>query len=117
MHMGADKKNGRVSFGRAIVSSGENLRKIELDGEGSEHRPASAESLHYFAGVRSDEALCTHRHESLAEAFRCSRKVVVVDEFNQAWSLFQAHKWGLIDLTPIGTYASKKASDFDDEED
>jgi len=115
--MGRGKKNGRVPFGGKDGFGGSDFREIELVSADPEHRPATAESLHYFAGVGSDEGLCAHRHESLAEAFRCSRKVVVVDEYNQAWSLFQAHKWGLIDLAPIDTYAGKKASDFDDEED
>ena len=115
--MGRGKKNGRVPPGGKDSFSGSDFREIGLAGEDAEHRPATAESLHYFAGIRVDEKMCSHRHESLAEAFRCSRKVVVVDEYNQAWSLFQAHKWGLIDLAPIEAYADKKANDFDDEED
>jgi hypothetical protein len=66
-----------------------------------------------FRGVTSDQGLCQHDHETLEEAWECSGSVVVIDEFNQVWSIYQAHKWGLINIEPIQMYVASRVHAFD----
>ena len=109
--MGEHKKSGGVSFGRTASLDWSDLRTRQMvaadKGEAREVR---------FRGVTPDSGLCPHDHETLEEAWECSGSVVVVDEFNQIWSIYQAHKWGLIEIAPIQMYAASKVQAFDEDE-
>ena len=110
--MGSHKANSRVSSIRPATREWSDLRTRQMVEASKEE-----ERTVRFRGISSDEGLCEHDHETLEEAWKCSGAVVVIDEFNQVWSLYQAHKWGLINVEPIKLYVASKLYEFDlDEE-
>ena len=111
--MGEHKKNSGVSFSRAANREWSDLRArqmVEAD------RTESKRERLTFKGVGEDQTLCEHDHGTLKDAWDCCGAVVVVDESKQVWSLYQAYKWGLIDLEPVQAYVASKIRDFDEDD-
>ena len=110
--MGTHKANSRVSSLKPDNREFSDLRARQMvEASKGEERAVR------FRGISPDQGLCEHDHETLEEAWKCSGEVVVIDEFNQAWSIHQAHKWGLIEIEPIYLYAASRIFSFDlDEE-
>lgn len=109
--MGSHKANSRVSSFRPTNREWSDLRTRQMVEASKEEERAVR-----FRGVSPDKGLCEHDHETLEEAWECSGEVVVIDEFNQVWSIYQAHKWGLINIEPIQMYIAGRVYAFDLEE-
>lgn len=94
--MGTHKTNSGIPpFGKASREFSDLRARQMVEADRGKERAVR------FQGITADYSLCEHDHETLQEAWHCSKEVVVVDEFNQVWSIYQAHKWGLINIEPI----------------
>ena len=99
--MGSGKKNSGVSSSGEGVKGGRGVTEGQMDESVRAGKIRRTDPLYFFAGKAGDGRLCGHKHEGLSDAWRCGT-VVVVDEFGEVWSLYQASKWGLIEIEPIG---------------